>query len=870
MNLASLFLAFLPLVSPVALQETTPRPQAESATLEAARGELAEIRVQIGARRDPAAARVRLEALAARLAPSTAAGAAELRAEIARLTLEVRRALGDPALAADDTVDAAIREAIRTGDEAFLYSMGLRAVPSLVEAVRRSPDAYVSDATEDPLYWLLRIDAAAAGALLDELREHPGFLWRKRAVRVLNPSDVWNSRAWPAGLPPSKLDTGFARQAERCVDDADPAIAGTAMNLLFQMARAGERSPELERAMLRDLHGPDGQSRAAAKNMASSLLGVKELTAMLEDQDTDLRAWAAERLVGSHQEESRAILAHADDPSPLVRISVASWFLVRGRGADSWGSEGIAALERLVLDEDERIRKKAMDAFEKLPTEKHEIVVEGTRFSRYEFAFPLPETLYRSLVGHGHEEEAVEVILMLPAPLCLELAAEIVRTGDDRARSMLALSASALPFFQEPVATLALVDSLLETASVEGRNRLELVIALISRVPGGGRPVVDWLLAHPDPERLARLQERVGDKWNKEWLRANVDPDLRLLVALHPIEDNQVASFFGRRGDAPSWKSEWTRPALALARDSALPLGLRLLALDGLRNEPELTEDVLPIGRAILADPSWHSEYVEEVYLLRQVLEHAVGGVQNVLLTDIVRDAAWPEKWAAYLVYQAFDPRASGAAEAASAVLARGFDRPEWDDAMRKIFESMAQVPTLADPEVLARAAQHPRYARGALYAIGFLRDPRYLPLLAGIVDSPSDKVQLASAAEALFGFLDIEAVEPLLAAAAKVQDPELRDRCLAHLEKIREYQEARDRWAARAAGARTREKVIAELVGQLDSSSEETRIQAIRALATWQALEAMPRLIELGSSGSKAVAAAARAALDRLNESKD
>ena len=62
---------------------------------------------------------------------------------------------------------------------------------------------------------------------------------------------------------------------------------------------------------------------------------------------------------------------------------------------------------------------------------------------------------------------------------------------------------------------------------------------------------------------------------------------------------------------------------------------------------------------------------------------------------------------------------------------------------------------------------------------------------------------------------------------------------------------------------------VVAFLVFPPQIVPDDVKVQAIRALATWEAVEVMPRLIELTTSGSKPVATAAREALERLNAPK-
>jgi HEAT repeat protein len=172
--------------------------------------------------------------------------------------------------------------------------------------------------------------------------------------------------------------------------------------------------------------------------------------------------------------------------------------------------------------------------------------------------------------------------------------------------------------------------------------------------------------------------------------------------------------------------------------------------------------------------------------------------------------------------------------------------------------------PALVDRAWLARGARDPLFRSAALNAIGQLRDPSYLPLLDELLRS-GDPQAAVEVTNALTNFLSQEAGELLLVAATRLSG-EARDQALTHLGKIREYQDAREQWAVRRSSQQTRAAVVAELVAKLDAKSEEVKIEAIRALATWEAVEAMPRLIELTQSGSKSVAAAARAALERMN----
>jgi hypothetical protein len=309
---------------------------------------------------------------------------------------------------------------------------------------------------------------------------------------------------------------------------------------------------------------------------------------------------------------------------------------------------------------------------------------------------------------------------------------------------------------------------------------------------------------------------------------------------------------------------------VALAADAREPAGLRLLvALPPLR-AGKMSPELAAALRATFADGWWKNEPGPKWgSSLTDALDRMPGELVNQCLLALTDAPEVPPSVLSFPLSR-IDLSAPGARELLHFLLESRFGS---EDAEQRNFANqalscMGRAPALAEREWLERGARHAGHQHSALTALGSLRDPSYLPLLDELIRT-GDASAVGRVVVALSGYLSNEAGELLLLAATKLSG-EQRDAALAHLAKIREYQDAREQWATQRTSQQTRTAVVAELVAKLDAKSDEVKVQAIRALATWGAVEAMPRLIELTQSGSKSVAAAARAALERLNAPKE
>ena len=203
-----------------------------------------------------------------------------------------------------------------------------------------------------------------------------------------------------------------------------------------------------------------------------------------------------------------------------------------------------------------------------------------------------------------------------------------------------------------------------------------------------------------------------------------------------------------------------------------------------------------------------------------------------------------------------------------AAILERWLDRPDKRvDAVKRVLEEMGDDPRLADRSTLERAALHPRYHEQALRTIARLKDPAYLGVLERILREQRDPERWAAAVSTVASYLSDAAAELLLVAASLAESEDARKFCLEQLESLRQFKLAKEHWASRRVTARTREMLVAELMGLLEDDDEEVRVQAVRGLVTFDAIEAIPRLIRLMKSSSKEVADEARKALEVLNE---
>ena len=125
-------------------------------------------------------------------------------------------------------------------------------------------------------------------------------------------------------------------------------------------------------------------------------------------------------------------------------------------------------------------------------------------------------------------------------------------------------------------------------------------------------------------------------------------------------------------------------------------------------------------------------------------------------------------------------------------------------------------------------------------------------------------------AAQGLALYLSDEAAELLLAGVERTTNEAVQEACYQGLERIRRYQDERRTLAQRRAGAAQREESIAKLARLLADDDPLVVAAAARGLATLDAVEQLPALVELLRHADARVKAAAQEALDVLNRRDD
>ncbi len=268
----------------------------------------------------------------------------------------------------------------------------------------------------------------------------------------------------------------------------------------------------------------------------------------------------------------------------------------------------------------------------------------------------------------------------------------------------------------------------------------------------------------------------------------------------------------------------------------------------------------------LLRDPSWPAGS-RIGNATRDRFQRGSGPDRNAVLIAVLGDPTTSDLliWS---LAKGFAPQSLGGPEVAAAILERYYDEPgnSGGEPVWYVFEAMAAVEEIRDDALIARAARSEEWWGAAINAIGLLRDPALLPILEGILRGDKGHARWDAAAHAVTGFMTDEAAELLLLAAAGTQSVNKRTYFMGRLNTLHEYFQARDYWQRRKALERSREGAVVELYELLDDPRETIRVQAIRGLATFEAVEAIPTLIRLLADPSPAIAKAVEQALERLN----
>ncbi|MEQ1893228.1 MAG: HEAT repeat domain-containing protein, partial [Planctomycetota bacterium] len=770
-----------------------------------------------------------------------------------------------------NTLRSIVADCIERGDMNRLQMLG----PAVAEHVGTLALENPNDLPQRELLGvLLALDERFGVRFLIEHFDAGGVLWKRRILKALQDQsciadeDTW-TRSEPYVLLEPELLTLFARLI---------AVPETAVGTMKSLELVEERdafSPELVAAVARGL-GSYGTDFAAAtmalfEGNAVALSAQPILEAMLGVKDEHLRRLAAEKLLSF--ERSEVLLAHANDPDPLLRVLVAQAFsyrdgqlVERGKYVDYERSPVIGprefpVLKTLLSDPDESVRSTAVRGLDHVKT-------------------PLPAAEFDALLKDPSAKVRMALAWCTNLPggtrpaflarLAADPAPEVVgevRQVLERAAGMhqnIQVGQSALA--RDPVPYLPALEVLWQHARspLSSSYRDWYRDALLASGEGL-RAITAWILAARDTETLRTLVARTSPN---SWLALSDELLARLLASLPAgSSGGDVDRLWEAVRQAQPPRSAALRLLFA---DAKAPRTARITAA---RYAADASDGFREALLAFLRQPTWKSEPVstqeaEDLGAVGSRLSQADGGVACLA---ILHDASITRELA-QAVLDDYPLDVARSAELTREALARWF-KPELpaSGAVLRALEHLGSRPDLVQGSVLDDALVHPVYSYQAIRSMAALRNPAYLPKIArGLTAewAPSgDERQYIQreAAEALASFNDPAAAEYLLL-GLRSSDDSVRFHCKTGLDRLEEYETRARAWKDRGLATPTKETALAELLTMLADKDPLLRAQAALGLATLGATETLPQLIRMLKDPDANVRAAAQKALDRLN----
>lgn len=278
---------------------------------------------------------------------------------------------------------------------------------------------------------------------------------------------------------------------------------------------------------------------------------------------------------------------------------------------------------------------------------------------------------------------------------------------------------------------------------------------------------------------------------------------------------------------------------------------------------------------AYLSDPAWESVEFGDNEMgnsLRRLATAIDPQERNAIALRVIQTPEIGEYLAATVIDR-YSPELPGGVEVSRAALKRLMPPETTYCRAGTALRHLGGVPGEVDPDLLRLALKIGNVNSIALGCIAQLKDPQYLPDLLECLN-PSwigyHETRHAFAKETAFAisqFMTDEASEALLEGVQVAENEEVRQACFDALERIRLYQEARERIGRREVGKDKRDSAVRELVAMLEDADAGTVAAAIKSLAALGAVDELPALIRLRKHADAGVRAAAEAAIERLTQ---
>ena len=810
-------------------------------------------------------------------------------------------------------IDAQVMAAAVQGRVDFVWRIGERAAPGLIQLINQQRDRYYEESKLDPLNMLYRVSPLEADAYVGQFIDPSkrSLLLNLRLASAFQHTRIfhkdWQWKRSSEGkficlLPNTLRICGDLLMDEQTSSEAAEALAFAArrehytpamLRYLEEHAGQGDRagfvrrwlsesieipSPELYPILLRTLTsaGPD-----VREDMVRALLryptreGLMEALPQLHES---VRATAITWLAS--QELRRKPQVPSEDWTETY-----SWTPPRDTKAQVF-------VDRLLADPSPEVRLATLEQWRKLPRQWETISeapypgnLEGYTYQNERPIIDLQPRL-ETLLALAQDKDArirqalVErFILVVPSehyePVLLKLAETDTLLSDDNFRL--------LDWREQSTESIEIVKQVAQVASTRSgfsrenffENCLRKGIQRAIRTPQGLQACAQWAV---DEQSSALAQHILGTKHNSpNPLHVHIAPrtwaEMLVLWAytegqdVNPVQGLVPVHRNARKMTQANLSPQHHQAVLDLLTEhQELPLDTRaVLLLATSQSEDERFAAALA---KFLEEASF--EAFNRYLWLKSDLSKALANRRRDLSFELaltlvdrgnLNGILIKERILNCLSFLQLKPRLITSIQAHAPALGYGpglvQDAVTW----------MGSHPEHADRDWLRSMLGKADLKIAVLNTIGQLGDLEFLPDLSQIIREDKDKKSIQAATKALGHFLNDEAAELLLVAARRTPDAQLRTWCLAQLEEIRILQEAEGRWAERRIQEASREATVSKLMELLDKGNQAARIEAIHALATWKAIEAMPQLIGLLSDPSPDVAKAAKQALAELNQ---
>lgn len=769
------------------------------------------------------------------------------------------------------SLERVVRQRYAVGDFSFIAEIGPPAQAALSKEIVKNADNFPGSYPQDPLYALIRMNERQAAQLLLANLDAGGYLWKRRVVRAMTVGKVlYNEGTWSSEAPYVCLEPEWLSVLEALLSSSDTALQS--VELVEEPFLRDQLTPGIQNALIYGIEHYELDFVNAVLSafdhggVVDSALPVFEAAA--RHATPGVRRFAARAL--SNYESNAVLRSMAEDGDDRVRASVAKTLspyqglrIVRALHHNGWrvdteeisitpaiGEAERALLRRFSEDSSPVVRKAVANALLLLASPMEDEVY-------LRLANDVDPTIRANMAWRGNQ--ATDLHSDILTGLAKDESSVVLRQVD------YALAAAPLDSSPEPY--LQAIDMRLSNHEVQLHESSDILKRLM-KTSAGVQAFAEWV------QRDGRSKLRARFFYHLQ------DPGFGALTAL---DDASLCAIFALSRSASAYTIQHTEKAIREARPSR-GRAMRLAMLDesyDVAIRLDAAEYAAPGGGAefrngfvqLLLHPSWKVSPASA--LDRRILERCVDGTpageRNALVFAVVKepgisDAMAQEIAEHYILSSPLGP------EISVQVLSRWFE-PDggYFKAVDRAVGHLSAMPDVASQDLLRALVLNSSYSESAVQSIVALHREEDLPLLElclnaeWVVDFNSRRGLRMEAARGIATYLSDRAAEIMLRGLAS-PETSVRKIFADGLDSLELTRARRERWQNRSAALPTRDTALAELVEMLESKNLEIKVQAIRGIATFGAIEYLPMLIRLLADPQEEVVNAARTAIESLS----